>query len=87
MKREMRARFVPPHYTCDLFKMLQELKQGTKSVDEYFKEMETSMMCASMEESEEQSMARSMNGLNYPINRIVEFQAYTSLVELVHQAT
>ena len=49
MKREMRARFVPPHYTRDLFKKLQELKQGTKSVDEYFKKMETSMMRASVE--------------------------------------
>ena len=46
------------------------------------------MMRASVEESEEQTMApRFMNGLNYPIKRIVEFQPYTSLVELVHQAT
>ena len=32
-------------------------------------------------------MARFMNGLNYPIKKIVEFQPYATLVELVHQAT
>ena len=45
------------------------------------------MMRASVEESEEQIMARFMNGLNFPIKRIVEFQPDTYLVELVHQAT
>ena len=28
-----------------------------------------------------------MNGLNYPIKKIVEFQPYASLVELVHQSS
>ena len=32
-------------------------------------------------------MASFVNGLNYPIKRIVKFQPYSSLVELVHQAT
>ena len=31
-------------------------------------------------------MARFLNGLMYPIKKIVEFQPYESLVELVHQA-
>ena len=87
MKEEMHARFVPQHYTRDLFNRLQQLKQGLKSVDEYYKEMETAMMRTNIEESEEQSMARFMNGLNYPIKKIVEFQPYNNLVELVHQAT
>ena len=87
MKEAMHKRFVPSHYTRDLYKKLQELKQGLKSVDEYYKEMEISMMRANVDEYEEQSMARFMNGLNYPIKKIVEFQPYASLVELVHQAT
>ena len=44
-------------------------------------------MRANVNEYEEQSMARFMNGLNYPIKKIVEFQPYASLVELVHQAS
>jgi hypothetical protein len=31
MKREMRARFVPKHYHCDLFDKLQNLRQGNLS--------------------------------------------------------
>jgi len=87
MKETMYKRFVPSHYTRDLYKKLQELKQGLKSVDEYYKEMEISMMRANVNEYEEQSMARFMNGLNYPIKKIVEFQPYASLVELVHHAS
>ena len=87
MKETMYKRFVPSHYTRDLYKKLQELKQGLKSVDEYYKEMEISMMRANVNEYEEQSMARFMNGLNYPIKKIVEFQPYAALVELVHQAS
>ena len=35
MKDVMRARFVPTYYNRNLFKKLQLLKQGTKSVEEY----------------------------------------------------
>ena len=59
MTREMRARFVPMHYTRDLFKKLQELKKGVKSVDEYFKEMETSMMHASVKNPKNKQWRRA----------------------------
>ena len=44
MKDVMRARFVPTYYNLVLFKKLQLLKQGTKSVEEYYKEMEIAMI-------------------------------------------
>ncbi|KAK1602197.1 hypothetical protein QYE76_018181 [Lolium multiflorum] len=87
MKEEMHARFVPTHYETDLFNKLQKLKQGTKTVEEFFKEMELTMMRANIQESEQQTIARFFNGLNYPIKRIVEFQPYSNMVELVHQAS
>ncbi|KAK1641682.1 hypothetical protein QYE76_059487 [Lolium multiflorum] len=74
MKEEMQARFVPTHYKTDLFNKLQKLKQGTKTVEEFFKEMELTMMRANIQESENQTIARFFNGLTYPIKRIVEFQ-------------
>ena len=83
----MRARFVPTHYNRDLFKKLQLLKQGTKSVEEYYKEMEIAMIRANITEDEEKTMARFLNVLNYPIKKIADFQPYTILLELVHQAT
>ena len=43
MKDVMRACFVPTYYNHDLFKKLQLLKQGTKSVEEYYKETEIDM--------------------------------------------
>ncbi|KAK1627990.1 hypothetical protein QYE76_002305 [Lolium multiflorum] len=87
MKEEMQARFVPTHYKTDLFNKLQKLKQGTKTVEEFYKEMELTMMRANIQESENQTIARFFNGLNYPIKRIVEFQQYSNMVELVHQAS
>ncbi|KAK1561505.1 hypothetical protein QYE76_007581 [Lolium multiflorum] len=87
MKEEMEARFVPKHYKTDLFNKLQKLKQGTKTVEEFFKEMELTMMRANIQESENQTIARFFNGLNYPIKRVVEFQQYSNMVELVHQAS
>ena len=87
MKDVMRARFVPTHYSHNLFKKLQLLKQGTKSVEEYYKEMEIAMIRANVKEDDEQTMARFLNGLNHPIKKIADFQPYSNLLELVYQAT
>ncbi|KAK1681336.1 hypothetical protein QYE76_042184 [Lolium multiflorum] len=87
MKEEMQARFVPTHYMTDLLNKLQKLKQCTKTVEEFYKKMELTMMRAKIQESENQTIARFFNGLNYPIKRIVEFQQYSNMVELVHQAS
>src|SRR3954471_1005464 len=85
MRDVMRARFMPTHYTRDLFKKLQLLNQGTKTVEEYYQEMEIAMIRANFKEDDEQTMARFLNGLNHPIN--VDFQSYSNLLELLHQAT
>ena len=87
MKDVMRAWFVPTYYNHNLFKKLQQLKQGTKSVEEYYKEMEIAMIRANVTEDDEQTMARFLNGLNHPIKKIADFQPYSNLIEQVHQAT
>ena len=83
----MRACFVPTYYNRDLFKKLQLLKQGTKSIEEYYKEMEIAMIRANVTEDDEQTMAQLLNGLNHPIKNIADFQPYSKLIDLVHQAT
>ena len=40
MKMVMRRSFVPSHYFRDLHNKLQNLKQGNRCVEDYFKEME-----------------------------------------------
>jgi hypothetical protein len=42
---------------------------------------------ANVKKSNEQMMSRFLNGLNHPIMRIMDFQPYNNLLELVHQAT
>src|ERR1043165_3871769 len=49
--------------------------------------MELAMIRANVKESEEQTMARFLNGLNYQVKKITNFQPYTTIQELVHQAT
>ena len=65
MKEVMHARFVPEHYKRDLFNKLTKLTQGTKSVEDYYKELEIIMMRANIDEEEEHTIARFLNGLKY----------------------
>ena len=87
MKRLMRRRFVPSHYQRDLHNKLQRLTQGSRSVDEYYKEMEVSMIRANVMEDREATMARFLHGLHSDIRDVVELQNYVELEDLVHQAS
>lgn len=87
MKRLMRKRFVPSYYHRDLHNKLQRLTQGSKSVDDYYKEMEVCLIRANISEDREASMARFLQGLNSDISDVVELQNYVELEDLVHQAT
>ncbi|XP_062075242.1 uncharacterized protein LOC133779278 [Humulus lupulus] len=86
MKILMRKRFVPSHYYRGLYQKLQRLNQGSKSVDEYYKEMEVAMIWANVEEDKEATMARFLHGLNREIANIVELSHYVELTDMVHQA-
>jgi len=80
----MLSRFVPPHYRKEVLLKLQRLQQGTKSVDDYFKELETTLTKIDMHESEESKMARFVSGLRREIQDVVELYDYSSLEKLVH---
>jgi hypothetical protein len=87
MKVLKRRRFVPNHYYRDLYLKLQGLNQGSRSVDEYFKEMEIAMIRANVIEDQEATMARFLNGLNRDISNVVELQQCVELEDMVHMAT
>jgi len=72
LKLCMRARFVPPHYRKELLLKLQQLQQGPRSVDEYFKDLETTLTKIDMHENEESKIARFVSDLRREIQDVVE---------------
>ena len=44
LKAFMRRRFIPSHYYRDRYQKLQNLSQGSRSAEEYHKEMEVAMV-------------------------------------------
>ncbi|KAL4387991.1 hypothetical protein GQ457_09G017780 [Hibiscus cannabinus] len=86
MKRIMRRQFVPSHYHRDLFQKLQGLRQGSRSVEDYYEEMEVAMMRANIVEDREATMARFLAGLNNEIANVAELQHYVELEDMVHVA-
>ena len=80
----MRKRFIQSHYYRDLYQKLQNLTQGSKSVEDYHKEMEVALIRANVEEDREAIMARFLNGLNRDLANVVELQHYVELEDMVH---
>jgi hypothetical protein len=86
LKWVMRARFVPSYYACDLINKLQQLKQGAKSVEEYYQELQIGMLRCNLEEREDAAMARFVAGLNSEIQDILEYKDYANITHLFHFA-
>ena len=86
MKSLMRKRFVPSHYHRDLHQKLRRLTQGTRTVEEYYQDMELLMLRASILEDREATMARFLGGLNREIQDNVEMQHYVEIEEMLHKA-
>ena len=63
LKLWMRARFVPPHYRKLLLLKLQRLQQGPRSVDEYYKDLETTLTIIDLHENEDSKITRFVSGL------------------------
>ena len=62
------------------------ITQGNKSMEEYDKKLKMTMIRANVNEDEEMTMSRFLNGLNIDITNVVELQSYVDLEELVHLA-
>ena len=56
----------------------------TRSVDNYYKEIEIAMIWANVEEHREATMVRFLNGLNQDIVNVVKLQHYVELENMVH---
>lgn len=85
--RLLRRRHVPSHYNRDLQLRVQRMSQGSKSVDEYHRDMEMAMIRANIREDIETTMSWFLEGLKPEIRDIVEMSTYLDMDELVDQAT
>jgi len=86
LKSCMRVRFVSPPYWKELLLKPQRLYQGSRTVDEYFKDLETTLTKINMHDNEESKIARFVSGLRREIQDIVELYEYSSLKKVVHLA-
>ena len=86
LKTAMRTRWVPPYYQRDLLQNLQRLRQGKKSVEEYYQELQTGMIRCGIVEDNEAMLARFMGGLNRDIQTILEYKDYNTITRLFHLA-
>ncbi|KAK1652981.1 hypothetical protein QYE76_070786 [Lolium multiflorum] len=86
MKEAMTSRFVPTNYLRNIYDKLTLLRQGVKTVDEYYMEMEMLMQRGRVRESLEMTMQRFLNGLKYDIKGIVRHYSYTDMNQLLHHA-
>uniref|UniRef100_A0A2N9HCD4 Reverse transcriptase domain-containing protein n=1 Tax=Fagus sylvatica TaxID=28930 RepID=A0A2N9HCD4_FAGSY len=65
---------------------LSWLSWGSRSVEDYHKEMEVAMIRANVEEDREATMARFLSGLNRDIANVIELQHYVEIEDMVHMA-
>ena len=61
-------------------------RYSMKTVDEYYKEMQTLMIRTAVRESAEVTMVRLFEGLNEDIRDRVDLMQYNDIHELIHQA-
>ena len=87
MKDTIRQRFVPQHFHRDLQRKFRSLKQGSKSVEEYYEEFEKLRNRLDLNEDEEATMAQFIDGLQERISCKVERQVYSDMKDLFHLAT
>jgi uncharacterized protein YjbK len=67
MVAKMKAKFIPRDYQINLFRRMQNLRQKVMTVKEYTEEFYRLNIRAGHRESDDEKVARYMNGLRYDI--------------------
>ncbi|CAA7055067.1 unnamed protein product [Microthlaspi erraticum] len=84
--KDHEAEVHPSYYQRELHSKLRRLTQGSKTVEEYFQEMEVMLLRANVIEDREATMSRFLGGLNREIQDIVEMQNCVGLESMLHKA-
>ena len=77
-KRALRREFVPPTYTEQLLRQLENTIQGSKSMDKYFKEMKMALQRAGVDDPISMKL-HFMMGLHNDVYKTIFFENYKSL--------
>ena len=67
MVSKMKSKFIPKDYQITLFRRMQNLRQKMMKVKEYTKEFYQLNIRAGHRESDDEKVARYLNGLRYDI--------------------
>lgn len=62
------------------------LNQSSKTVEEYYQELQTGLLRCGIEETEDAKIARFLSGLNCEIQYILDYKYYNSITRLFHFA-
>ena len=82
----MKKRFISNYSYHVLYQKLQTLAEGSRSVKDYYKEMEVTMLRANVQEDCEATIARFLNRLRSDIAERLELQPYVETGEMVDKA-
>ncbi|CAL1394571.1 unnamed protein product [Linum trigynum] len=87
MRSVMRDCFVHSYHRREMHQDVQLLRQGTKSVEDYYQAMEKLMIRADPKEEHDTTIARFLHDLNREIRNVVEIHPYADLYDLVAMVT
>ncbi|KAG5527003.1 hypothetical protein RHGRI_028065 [Rhododendron griersonianum] len=82
--KHMRASFLPHNYTRSLYQQLQNLRQGSKSVDDYTQEFYQLLARNDLSESQDQLVSRYIGGMREQFQDALNFYDPVSVSE-AHQ--
>ncbi|XP_043687813.1 uncharacterized protein LOC122639038 [Telopea speciosissima] len=81
MRQLLRARFLPPDHRQFLYQQFQNCTQGSRAVTEYINEFLRLQSRCNLAESDDQQVARFVNGLKYSIQDRMALQPVWNMTE------
>ena len=82
MKKKLRERFIPKTNLQDTYAKFHNMEQGSVSVEEYTRRFEELSMKCGLQEPDNQTIVRYLNGLDSKFSNVVELQSYASFSDV-----
>jgi len=79
MKKKLQEKYLPQSYRNKLLDQWNNLRQGTKSINEYITQFNDYVIRCAIRESEAMTLHRFCRGLNDDLRREVVFQGVSTL--------